>query len=106
MSRSRMAVAALLVPVAAGAVALLGAGAASAVTPYSGDGYVGVRFDQNETRFLSDTNTADFLNAIPGEYWGVYSGEDRSTTTGLSSAPLSASWLTRLLITKARSLSV
>ena len=26
-------------------------------------------------RFLSDTNTADFLNAIPGEYWGVYSGE-------------------------------
>ncbi|EQM29967.1 MULTISPECIES: hypothetical protein [Rhodococcus erythropolis group] len=75
MSRSRMAVAALLVPVAAGAVALLGAGAASAVTPYSGDGYVGVRFDQNETRFLADTNTADFLNAIPGEYWGVYSGE-------------------------------
>lgn len=75
MSRSRMAVAALLVPVTAGAVALLGAGAASAARPYSGDGYVGVRFDQNETRFLADTNAADFLNAIPGEYWGVYSGE-------------------------------
>ncbi|MFM9262190.1 hypothetical protein ACKAMS_26470 [Rhodococcus sp. 5A-K4] len=75
MSRSRMAVAALLVPVAAGAVALLGAGAASAATPYSGDGYVGVRFDQNETRFIADTNTADFLDGIPNEYWGVYLGQ-------------------------------
>ncbi|OYD70735.1 hypothetical protein [Rhodococcus sp. OK302] len=75
MSRSRMAVAALMIPIAAGAVAVFGAGAASAATPYSGDGFVGVTFDQNETRFLADTNTADFLEGIPHEYWGVYLGK-------------------------------
>ncbi|MBT2269607.1 hypothetical protein [Rhodococcus erythropolis] len=65
MSRSRMAVAALLLPVAAGAVALVGAGAASAATPYSGNGYVGVTFDQNETRFIADTNAGELLRGIP-----------------------------------------
>ena len=69
MSRSRMAVAALLVPVAAGAVALLGAGAASAATPYSGNGFVGVNFDQNETRFIADTNAGNLLG--PGSGSGL-----------------------------------
>ncbi|MFC1474250.1 hypothetical protein [Rhodococcus qingshengii] len=72
MSRSRMAIAALLVPVAAGAVAVLGAGAASAATPVGGDGYVGVRFDPNETRFIADTNLGDAIDVIPNEFWGVY----------------------------------
>lgn len=75
MSRSRMAVAALMIPVAAGAVAVLGAGAASAATPYSGNGYVGVTFDPNETRFIADTNAADFLEPIPNNYWNVYLGD-------------------------------
>lgn len=75
MSRSRMAVAALLVPVAAGAVALLGAGAASAATPYSGNGYVGIRFDPNETQFIASTNAADFLEVVPNDYWSIALGD-------------------------------
>ncbi|MDI9909365.1 hypothetical protein [Rhodococcus sp. IEGM 1406] len=75
MSRSRMAVAALLVPVAAGAVALLSAGVASAATPYSGNGYVGIRFDPNETQFIADTNAADFLEVVPNDYWSIALGE-------------------------------
>ncbi len=74
MSRSRMAVAAVLVPTAAGAVALLGAGAASAATPYSGNGYVGVNFDQNETRFIADTNAGNLLGPIPDRGWRVNLG--------------------------------
>lgn len=71
MSRSRMAAAALMIPVAAGAVAVLGAGAASAVEPYSGEGYVAVRFDENETRFISAINAGELLDLIPNEFWSV-----------------------------------
>ena len=71
MSRSRSAAAALLVPAAAGGVVLFGAGTASALVPYSGNGYVGVKFDPNETRVLSDVNAGDALDLIPNEFWGV-----------------------------------
>ncbi|MFD4785452.1 hypothetical protein ACFWNH_31015 [Rhodococcus qingshengii] len=71
-----MAVSALFAPAAAGANALLGAGAASPTTPVGGDGYVGGRFDQNETLFIADTNLGNAIDVIPNEFWGVYLAND------------------------------
>ncbi|WP_137726585.1 hypothetical protein [Prescottella subtropica] len=64
------------VSVGVGASLALGTGAASAATLYSGEGYQGITFDQNETRVLRDLGVGHAIEAVmPLEQIGVYLGD-------------------------------
>ncbi|WP_214514935.1 hypothetical protein [Rhodococcus sp. WY5] len=71
MNRTHKILAAIAVPAAAGALAVVAAGSASAATPVSGNGYVGVILDHNETVVASEINAGNLINLAFGDAWTV-----------------------------------
>ena len=71
MVRAPKILAALAIPAAAGALAFVGAGSASAATPVSGNGYVGVVLDHHETQVAGQINAGNLINAAFGDGWTV-----------------------------------
>ena len=82
MTRALKIVAALAIPAAVGAVAIAGAGSASAATPVSGNGYVGVILDHHETVVASQINAGNLINAAFGDAWTVGLPHDSIWYTG------------------------
>ncbi|WP_182262965.1 hypothetical protein [Rhodococcus sp. UFZ-B548] len=82
MARIYKTVAALAIPVAAGAVVVAGAGSATAATPISGNGYAGVILDHHETQAAGQINAGNLINAAFGDGWTVGLPNDSIWNTG------------------------
>ena len=76
MSRTRVVAAALIPAAAAAGLMVAASGTASAAELYSGNGYQGISFDQNESRVLRDLGAGHGIDRVVPEEWiGVVLGE-------------------------------
>ncbi|ATI36514.1 hypothetical protein CPI83_30445 (plasmid) [Rhodococcus sp. H-CA8f] len=93
MNRTHKILASLAIPTAAGAFAIVGAGSASAATPVSGNGYVGVILDHNETVVASQINAGNLINLAFGDAWTVGLPDDSIWSTGGGWTPVTGDQL-------------
>lgn len=93
MNRTHKILAAIAVPAAAGALVLGATGIASAATPVSGDGYVGVVLDHNETVVASQINAGNLINLAFGDAWTVGLPDDSIWSTGGGWTPVTGDQL-------------
>ncbi|MDE8648956.1 hypothetical protein PXH69_28695 [Rhodococcus qingshengii] len=93
MNRTHKILASLAIPTAAGAFAIVGAGSASAATPVSGNGYVGIILDHNETVVASQINAGNLINLAFGDAWTVGLPDDSIWSTGGGWTPVTGDQL-------------
>ncbi|WCT05975.1 hypothetical protein [Rhodococcus qingshengii] len=93
MNRTHKILAAIAVPTAAGALVVVAAGSASAATPVSGNGYVGVVLDHNETVVASEIDAGNLINLAFGDAWTVGLPDDSIWSTGGGWTPVTGDQL-------------
>lgn len=73
---------------ATGAILAAGAGTASAATPVSGKGYVGVVLTHEETVLAAQLRAGDLINLVYGDNWRVSLPSNSVWNTGTGWTPV------------------